>query len=210
MKRVLSAILATFLFVAPAVSSSWSSVAEKSLKSTVSLQVQGETSSNFCSGIVIDNERDYVLTADHCVAAAAQRDYHFTVDGHTANTVLRDIPEDLAILRVEDLDKPAFKPSKLTLKRGDPIMALGFAYGLTEPQARISNVVYPNINLNDAWCNSECIGVAIDHIGGMSGGPVVDKDGRLAGIVQFGDGKTGFGRTIKVILEHVGKYFEHK
>jgi len=213
MKRTfLSAVLAVFFFVSPVFPASWSSVAEKALKSTVSLQIIGHDNDNFCSGIVIDDQRDYVLTAEHCVIYALRVGKRFTVNGKEGTVVMRDTPEDLAVVRVEDLNLPAIKPSKKDLRQGDFVMTLGYAYGATDPQVRISNLVYKGsgVQVGDGWCDSSCYGVAIDHIGGMSGGPVVDSDGKLVGIVQFGDGKTGFGRTIKVILERVGKYFQSR
>ena len=210
MKKILPAVLAFLLFVAPAFSTSWTSVAEKVLRSTVSLQLRDDTTRNFCSGIVINSIKDYVLTADHCVMAALWTGTPFTVDGKMATVILRDIPEDLAVVRVEDLNRTALNPPKMKLLKGATVMAAGYAYGFLEAQVRISNLVYTNIRLNDQWCPSECIGVSIDHVGGMSGGPVADKNGNLIGIVQFGDGKTGFGRSIKVIMERVGKYFQDR
>ena len=208
MKHLTAFLLALLLFVAPAFSASWTSVAEKVLRSTVSLQLRDDATRNFCSGIVINSTKDYVLTADHCVMAALEAGIPFTVDGKMATVILRDVPEDLAVVRVEDLNRTALNPSKMKLLKGTTVMAAGYAYGFLEAQVRISNLVYSSIQYPGGWCPSECIGVAIDHIGGMSGGPVVDKNGDLIGIVQFGDYKTGFGRSIKVIMQHVGKYFQ--
>lgn len=207
MKRVLSFLLAAILFAAPAFPTSWSSVAEKVLKSTVSLQLFDKTDKNFCSGFVIDSERDYVLTAEHCVMYAIRAGKRFTINGKEATVVLRDIPEDLAVVRVEELNFPELKPSHRVMRYGDPVMAAGYAYGFLRPMVRISNVSDPAAIVDDGWCKSACLAVALDHVGGMSGGPVVDQDGNLVGNVQFGDGKTGYGRTIGVILAHVGKYF---
>ena len=72
MKHLTAFLLALLLFVAPAFSASWTSVAEKVLRSTVSLQLRDDATRNFCSGIVINSTKDYVLTADHCVMAALE------------------------------------------------------------------------------------------------------------------------------------------
>lgn len=207
MKHLISFLLASLLFIAPTFATDWSSVAEKSLKSLVGLQVAGNQERNFCSGTVIDSQRDYILTADHCIVEALKRNLRFTVDHQQAMVVLRDIPEDLAVIRAET-DKPAMKAAKNPAKVGDFVMALGYAYSYLVPQVRISNVTYSGITLNDGYCNSKCLGVAIDHIGGMSGGPVTDHNGDMIGIVQFGDGKTGMGRNIEIIKARVGRYFE--
>lgn len=199
--KVLAAVLIALLAI-PTYASDWSSSIRKAQSSLVALSYQGH---NFCSGFVINADEDFIVTADHCVRA--MKGEAFEVDRRPSVVIYRDTVEDIAVVYSVSA-KPSIKVSTKTLELGLPVVALGYAYGFDLPQARIGSLVYAGVGVVD-WCDSgECYGMAPSHIGGMSGGPVVDADGKLIGIVQFGDSQTGFGRNLKTILKSVGSYFK--
>lgn len=196
--KLVAALLALLMIYTPVEAKDWSKVSEKTAQSLVALS---DARGNFCSGFVIDSKRDYILTANHCVDGQEE----ILVDGKTSVVIHQDFKEDLAVLQSET-SKPALRPSARPIKRGSEVLSLGYAYGADTYQSRTSHVAYASVQVPE-WCESSCVGVDNDHIGGMSGGPVVDSDGKLVSNVQFGDNKTGFGRSIGVILGSVGKFF---
>jgi S1-C subfamily serine protease len=123
-----------------------------------------------------------VVTADHTVAL----DEGITVttpDGRTAAATIagRDRATDIAVLKVEGLDLPVAERATAPLKLGQIVLALGFgprvSWGVVaalgegraegdalQPPAHLDLALYP----------------------GFSGGPLVDTQGRVAGMVTSG------------------------
>ncbi len=127
-----------------------------------------------CSGEVIAPNR--VLTAAHCVGDA------MLADGVPVLHVLgTDKFYDLALL-----DVPTAKPA-LVLRDGDavvnePLLAMGYAWGYNV----ITTLQVHPILVNIIPYKGGAPGILVQgaYIGGMSGGPVIDRYGEMVGIVQ--------------------------
>jgi hypothetical protein len=137
-----------------------------------------------CSGFVVAEHR--VLTAAHCIGNEMQGD-------GTATTVLKvDMGlVDLALLGSQTGKAPlALRDS--APRPGDAVVGVGYAWGWTRPMARHGVVVFADYSPDvDQWA----AGLFVDggFIGGMSGGPILDADGFVVGIVQQSNEGTGYG-----------------
>lgn len=135
-----------------------------------------------CSGEVIAPNR--VLTAAHCVGE------NMLSDGVKAVALKIDKKTDLALL-VTLTDKPA-----LTFRNEDPIRfesltAVGYAFGMEKLTALSVRVLIVSVAPFDDMVPG--ILVQPGYVGGMSGGPVVDADGVMVGIIQASADGIGYG-----------------
>lgn len=204
MKRVIAALLAAALFVnvPVAFASEWAATAERLRASIVFVQV-GDAGS--CTGFVIDNDRDHVLTAAHCDIKGSE----FYVDLAPAKIVAKDTKNDLMVLKVEGLDRPALKLAKANPKVGDEVASYGFGFGLEQPLFRQAHVSAVEVNITGSGGSGNFIGLDSNFIPGQSGGPVVNPRNEVVLIVQLGSNAgVGLGVGADTIRAKVGKYFE--
>ena len=204
MKRVLAALLAVSLFVSVPVSvfaSEWAATAAKLRESIVFVQI-GEAGS--CTGFVVDNERDYVLTAAHCDTKGED----LYVDLAPAKIVAKDTKNDLMVLKVEGIDRPALKLAKANPKVGDAVASYGFGFGFEQPLFRQAHVSAVDVNITGGGGVGNYVGLDANFIPGQSGGPVVNPANEVVLIVQLGSSAgVGLGVGADTIREKVGRYF---
>ncbi len=145
------------------------------------------------TGIVWDS--GLVLTANHVVEQ--EEDIEVVVDEKSSKATLagRDPATDIALLKVEGLSAPALPRAKVSdLKPGQIVIAIGRPGNLKATFGTISAVSSPW----RGWRGSE-----IEHLvqtnaplyPGFSGGPLVNADGRAAGMNSWVVGR-GDGRAI--------------
>lgn|SRR3990167_1283654 len=195
MKRVFLALAAVVVFTIPAIAADWTIIASKLRESIVSI----ENEDGRCSGFVIDNDRDFVLTAAHCDGK------ELYVDLSPAKIRAKDVKNDLMVLFVEGIDRPALKLGNRP-KIGDDVASYGFGWGWERPLFRLAhvsddNTIVPQIE-GGPW-----IVVDADFIPGQSGGPIVNTKGEVVSIVQRTGGGLGLGVGSDVIAAKMGKYF---
>lgn len=201
MKRLLAAAaIALTCSIHPSASpATWAQVSNQTEKSivrlTMTISEDGEEFDSVCTGEVIDNQRDFVLTADHCIGKAIK------ADGLDASPVWENKDADLAVLQVPGIDKPEIVPAFSKLSKGDEVATTGYGYGMDKPIFRHEYVAEPDNPMPYEGFSGKYLFVDNGYIGGMSGGPVVNQDGRMVGIVQMGDRDSGFGRGIDYILK---------
>src|SRR3990167_6686400 len=122
MKRVLASLLALSLLAAPALAHDWSDVAYRLSQATAMLtNWEGK---GFCSAFSIDNKRDYMMTAAHCVDHAREG---FLVDNTLPSIVLHNRDIDVAVLWVEQMDREELKPRTKPIRVGMAVGSSGFA-----------------------------------------------------------------------------------
>lgn len=153
------------------------------------VDAEGEIYKGSCSGFVVAVER--VLTAAHCAGIT------LTADLEAATPVWQDDYFDLLLLEVKDLRKPVLRIRETPAVFDESLTAYGFGYGwrkLTILKERVMLVA-------NAVVEGAPVGVIVQggFIGGMSGGPIVDKDGQVVAIVQRGNQQIGYGVGIQFI-----------
>jgi len=143
------------------------------------------------SGFVYDDR--HIVTNDHVIGNGTAADLQYTNGDWTGATLVgRDYHSDLAVLEADHVPKTA-SPLSLTEKRpvvGQEVAAVGNPYGLNGSMSSgiVSGVnrtldlpdrqfSYPNVIQTDAAVNP-----------GNSGGPLVDLDGAVAGVINSGGG----------------------
>lgn len=189
MTRVIAAAVALLiLLVTPASSFEWSHVAKGVSRSVVSIvDFDGDT---FCTGFVIDNQRDFVMTAQHCVDNPS----HGTVVDHKNAWVVWSSEDlDLAVLQAPGINHPELHPGSHS-HIGQDIASFGHGYGLEQTLFKAGQVAHPMViikTLPGTWVMTN-----FPLIPGMSGGPMVDIEGKVIAINQRSNDTTGLGRSI--------------
>lgn len=167
----------------------------------VVLVQQGSTT---CAGAVVSEAGD-VVTAYHCVAAGG-RPRITTSDGRA--TVGRVVASrawaDLAVIAAPDLAGSAWIPvAEAVPEVGSPVQVIGHPYGSRPPTGFLEGTL--------RWSVSRGIVSAIGRTAlqvdapvnpGNSGGPLVDEDGRLVGVVSrktAGGEGIGFGARSELV-----------
>ena len=206
MKRILAILVATLLITAQTVAAStWSTVVDLLALSTV--QLANWNGERFCSGFVIDNDRDYVLTALHCVDSQWALKGGIYIDTLPTEVVAREPTLDVAILKVAGINRPALQPNVNGIQVGDEVGAYGFGYGFPKAQFRAGVISAVVVNLSGyvddpyltAYPTSVWFVTDQPYIGGMSGGPIVDRSGKVVGIVQWSNDYMSMQKSMQEI-----------
>ncbi len=140
------------------------------------------------TGVVID-EAGSILTSLHVVASASTVHVTFADGLETeASVVVRQPQNDLAVLRpdvVPDDVLPATFTSSGTLRVGDEIVVVGNPFGITNSLS--AGVVsglrrnYRSLRTGESLTNLIQFDAAVNP--GNSGGPLLNRDGEVVGIV---------------------------
>ena len=148
------------------------------------VQIQNAAGDIFCSGVIADRK---VLTAWHCADDPTISIFVETVDGRWRAALLTADPiNDLAVLIPADKQ---ILPRGVRLARkaptwADDIWVIGHALGDYDYTVTKGIVSHPRREeglFSGIWMQHDA-----GQIGGNSGGPVLNKRGRLVGIVSFG------------------------
>lgn len=214
MKRAVAALIC-LLVAAPALASSWEATAAKVKRSVQRMEITVDGQEGVCTAFSINDLRDYFLTAAHCFGEK------MTVGGHEARLVLYDASADLMVLMVpESGEVPAIQMAKLRncpdgtrdyVCQGQEVGGMGYGGGGLIPLFKAGPVMYPDALIPEWFGEKEHqMLVGWWWIGGMSGGPVVNQDGKLVSIVQWDAAHYNFGggRTLGRILEVIAPYLK--
>ena len=183
--------------------------------SVVTVQAVSDSEGSQGSGVVVDG-RGYIVTNNHVIseAAASPDKFKLTVifnDGKEtpANLVGRDPDTDLAVLKVDNVDRltVARLGDSDKLRVGDQVMAAGAPLGLrsTDTQGIIS-ALHRAVPLSGEGSDTKTVidavqtDASINH--GNSGGPLVNMNSEVIGIntasKSLSDSASGLGFAIPV------------
>jgi serine protease Do len=198
MKRSIATIMAFLLLISTPVMAQWTKIASDLRESIV--YIEGKEGS--CTGFVIDNERDFVLTAAHCDQP------ELYVDLAPAKVRAKDVKNDLLVLHVEGIDRPALRLAEADPKVGDAVASYGFGFGLEQPLFRQAHVSATNVNISATGGSGNFIALDSNFIPGQSGGPTVNLKNEVVLIVQLGSNAgVGLGVGADTIRAKMGRYF---
>lgn len=164
MRTLLTLILAVNLLVFPFHKLS---LVEGTLQSLVKVTFDlGDENIHICTGFKVNPVS--ILTAAHCVPPDHGEVY---VDGVARQIVRQD--EAFILLAVPQSPVPALTIRTKPLLLTERVLAFGYGYGVMEVLGRsVSGQSKGDILLDGPL------------IGGMSGGPIVDLDGKVVGMTQ--------------------------
>ena len=145
------------------------------------------TGPSLCAGVLVD-ELGTVATAYHCVASG-RRPRVTTRDGveGIGRTIATDPENDLALVDVPELAGRAYlELRREPLHLGEEVWALGHPHG---SQAGMSSSMEGMLRWSASRGVVSAVGPALVQVDaalnpGNSGGPLVDTDGKLAGIAS--------------------------
>lgn len=183
-------------------SDDWTAVANKVLASILYV----ETEDGSCTGFVIDAERKYVMTANHCDSGDSNKVWMDRVQG---TIISKDSKKDMAVFEVKNLDSkhPALKLALKDPEVGQEVMSAGFGMGLERPIVRKAMVSDTALQINEDGIGGPFIALDSAFVGGQSGGPVVNSKGEVVMIVQRASGTVGIGMAASVIRERMGRFW---
>ena len=203
MKKVLAAVLMAAASFVSVHATDWSGVVKQVEKSVVWAQVGNEGG---CTAFVINQEKHYLMTAAHCDAGDKGI---LWVDSVPSHVIMLDSKRDLMVVEAKDLDpsRPALHLAEKNPERGQDVMSVGYGYALERPFFRQAHVQDDAMKLPDVN-GGPFVSTDSPFVGGQSGGPVVDIEGKVVLIVQRGDsGTTGLGVGVETIRQYAGRFF---
>jgi S1-C subfamily serine protease len=200
--RLVAVLLVLFVSALPTTTTAqatWHLLVERLLeKSVVQLSAN-------CSGFVINEAEDYVLTAKHC--GPEDVDSSVVVDNIPGTIVATDVHKDLLVVHVPGIDKPALRFAQAKPTYGEELGSFGYGGGYERPMLRLAHISQPRALVPEAG-PGEWIMLDGAFVGGQSGGPVVNAQGEVLLIVQMSNAVMALGRSSETIRDRVGKWIE--
>lgn len=188
MKRVLLSLLLLTALVASSCATKFSSPdINKIIHSIVLIQKttyddKDEEQTQTCSGFVINSSKGLALTATHCVGP------DMYVDG--VPSYILKINESLALIQTDPMARPPLKLADEAVKVGEPVWSFGFGFGSMTVLTR-----------NIAALDDQDIVIGGALYPGMSGGPTVNRDGKVVGLNQASSYVVGLGCGVDEIKD---------
>jgi serine protease Do len=155
------------------------------------LNSEGKEVGSRCTGFVVGIA--YAITAAHCTPDDDGTQIY--VEGRVSRLLKKD--DRFALLSIEPGSRPILTLRKDRLKMGDAVASLGFAMGgpLMTLQRHVASYCGCGFAANDHLIMDGLI------IAGMSGGPVIDSDGKVVGLNQAGTPEVGIACPAEEIKE---------
>lgn len=204
MRKILSTLLLLVVFSFPTKAEDWTGLVNQVLKSVVYV----ESAEGACTGWVIDTERKYVMTAEHCDS----QDSKVWVDRVLGTVVSKDTKKDLMVFEVKNLDptRPALKLASKDPEIGQEVMSIGYGMALERPFFRKAMISDTATQIPEGGIGGPFIAIDAAFVGGQSGGPVINHNGEVVMIVQRASNTTGIGVGADMIRERMGRFFGKK
>lgn len=209
MNRILFTLLLLTVFAAlPLASTSWVAISNRTTSSIALLvthipQPDGSSSEGECTVFSINTQRHLYLTAAHCLGT------DLLVGGHPANILLIDEVKDVMVLQVPGFAQAALLPAPRPAKMGEEVAAFGYGYGWDQPSIKTGLISIPDFSHKSLGDRHLTI-LSFATILGMSGGPIINRSGRVVSMVQQGnrDGQAAIGINLASLRTVIQPYWE--
>jgi len=143
------------------------------------------TGPGYCSGVVID-ETGVIATAHHCISSGLSPLVRFeNGKEYVAKIVAAERQTDLALLQLPEGEYPALPIRERSAKRGEEVYALGHPFAPAAEEADFQGTLLWSVSkgivskMGDSLLQTDA---ALNP--GNSGGPLVDEEGSVLGIVS--------------------------
>lgn len=202
-------VLALAMMAATGPATDWATIVKPAAKQVPRLEIlkTGADSPAICSGVVLNAEAGFLLTAAHCIIAEP-KDLSITVNGRHAEVARVNRLLDLAVLRFRVKDEQAMELAPSSPPMGSEVAIMGFNFGVEKLAVQFGRV---SQSYND---ETKTIWIDGTMIPGQSGGAVVDAEGRLIGMTSrsYYSGASEIGAAIPVeqIADFVEPYLPAK
>lgn len=204
MKRIILAILMVLLIVTPIGGQQIPFESIQPIAQVVYAEDGTAYFANVCTASSINQKEHYWLTAYHCVADEGP---HY-IAGQPVTYVMKDVPNDLAIVATPVLAAPALKlASKAPITR-DSIMVIGHPWGQIFPVVTIGTVAAEKILIEDT---GYFMFLQVPSAPGGSGSPVLNEKNEIVSVVQRGTSRSWGPVLAGALFEKVaalGLWFE--
>lgn len=137
-----------------------------------------------CAGALVAPDR--VLTAWHCVAAAGRPSVEWRDGARAVGRVVgADRARDLALVAIAATDRPVLPVASAPPAIGTPVTALGHPLGADLPGGFFAGTLRWSATPGAvSGVGERAVQLAVPVTHGDSGGPVVDADGTVVGVVS--------------------------
>ncbi len=198
MKYLILTLIAVLLFAVAPSAQDWTTIVPTFKNSVVEIAIGAQGA---CTGFVVDNNRDFVMTAAHCDVESA--DQALFVDNLKAEVRAKDVKNDLMVLHVKDIDRPALRLADENPKVGDEVASYGYGFALEQPLFRVAHISAADIAIE----RGRFFVVDAGFVPGQSGGPVVNLKGEVVMVVQMGNPAMGLGVGAETVEDRMGRFF---
>lgn len=158
-------------------------------------------------GLMVDPEHGpypyactaFLVTDEHVMSAAHCAGDPMWVAELPAKVATRDTYLDIAVFKVAGLHGAPLMTRMAPVVRFESVVAMGYAYGWQRLFTLHTRVYFPS--LSPAQGMAPGILVKPGYIGGMSGGPLIDVEGLVVGIIQASNPDMGYGVSAAFLRE---------
>lgn len=182
--------------------SDWVTITKTAIQQVVRIEIQkdGDEDKGVCSGIVINKDDGYVLSAAHCFPGDDKL-LAITSNGRKAKVVEVDRINDLAVLKTKFRDELQIVLADKVPPAGSDVSVVGYPFGVKEAASQFGKISQP---LNK---ETETIWLDASIVFGNSGGSCIDADGKLIGVTSRiyynGPAKVGAAIAIEAVRDFV-------
>lgn len=192
-------------------------VAEAPVRALNIMPLHNQAGQNFCTAWHINSKNDLWATAGHCVAGAYRRGYTMMIAGRVATLVYINYGEenDIAVLQVRGVKATPFQlasraPESCKVVMGERVCAeifvIGYPYGLPVLTTTPGIIAARRVPMG-MQPTSDILTAAV--AGGNSGSPVLDKQGRVVGLLwgAFTESPHSLAIPYEAVKRDIGVYF---
>lgn len=178
--------------------------------SAATVKIEGRGCGGIVEGSGFVADRNLIVTNAHVVAGVRAPEVIDRQGRHKTTVVWFNPDLDFAVLRTTDVTTAPLPLGSELVADGTPSAVLGYPGGgnfTARPAAIIDHFVAKGRNIyNEASATRQIYSMKVDVIGGNSGGPVIDKNGTVIGVVfaqSVAYDEVGYALTMQQVTQEL-------